>query len=112
MKILLIDERPDAVEFLGESIVNYGYKAGIAKNKSEILPMLSEDRYQVVVTNGGSREFNVDQDIRLKYPSVFVIHLTGSDNQNGNKDLAVDLCLRRPFEVSKLLNAIKKSFTH
>jgi len=40
-KVLIYDERSDALDFLFENIVNHGYKAGIAKNGTEIINLLS-----------------------------------------------------------------------
>ena len=41
-KILIHDERADALEFLLGSIVGCGYRAGIARDSHEILSMLSD----------------------------------------------------------------------
>jgi DNA-binding response OmpR family regulator len=110
MKVLIHDERPDTLEFFLESIVNLGYKAVIAKDGSEIVQMLSNDQYNVVLTNGGYRE--LDQHIRLKLPSLFVIGITGSHAQNEDMDLKADLYLRRPFGFSKLRQALEKPIRH
>ncbi|MGZ3577840.1 MAG: hypothetical protein ACXWMI_05190 [Syntrophales bacterium] len=52
-KVLIHDDRPDMPEFLLEIIANHGYKAGFAKDGAEIIAMLSNDQYDVVLTNGG-----------------------------------------------------------
>jgi DNA-binding response OmpR family regulator len=112
MKVLLIDERPDALEFLGESIVNFGYKTGVAKDKTEIVPMLSDDQYEVVLTNGGGRDIDIDQYIRAKYPSVFIVQMTLSHKKEEKEHNGVDLYLRRPFEISKLRSVIRTPLRH
>ncbi len=106
MKVLIHDERSDGLDFLLESIVNHGYKAGIAKNGPEIMNMLSDERYNVVLTNGGYEELDPDQHFQLKSSSAFIIGITGQQKREEGIDSKVNLCLQRPFEVSKLWQAI------
>jgi DNA-binding response OmpR family regulator len=106
MKVLIHDERSDGLDFLLESIVNHGYKAGIAKNGPEIINMLSDERYNVVLTNGGYGELDPDQHSQIKSSSAFIIGITGQQKRDEGMDSEVDLYLRRPFEVSKLWHAI------
>ena len=109
-KVLIHDDRLDTPEFLLEIIVNRGYKAGFAKDGSEIIAMLSNDQYDVVLTNGGYRELNPDQHVQLKASSVFIIDIKDSRSQNQDMDLKADLYLPRPFLISELLHALKKPF--
>ena len=106
MKVLIHDERSDGLDFLLESIVSHGYKAGIAKNGPEIMNMLSDERYNVVLTNGGYEELDPDQRFQLKSSSAFIIGITGQQKREEGIDSKVNLCLQRPFEVSKLWQAI------
>jgi len=108
MKVLIHDERPDIPEFLLEIIVNHGYKAGIAKDGPQIIHMISDDRYDVVLTNGGYRELDRDQCIRLKSSPVFIIGITDSHILNRDLDSKADLYLRRPFLISELWLSIEK----
>ena len=68
-KVLIHDERADVPEFLLKIILSRGYKAGFARDGDEILGMLSNDQYDVVLTNGGYKELNTDQHIQLKSSS-------------------------------------------
>ena len=106
MKVLIHDERSDGLDFLLESIVNHGYKASIAKNAPEIINMLTDERYNIVVTNGGYEELDPDQYSQIKSSSVFIIGITGQQKHEEGMDSKVDLCLRRPFEASKLWQAL------
>jgi DNA-binding response OmpR family regulator len=108
MKVLIHDERPDIPEFLLGIIANRGYKAGIAKDGSEIIRMISDDRYDVVLTNGGYRELDSEQHIRLKSSYVFIIGITNSHIQNNDPDSKADLYLRRPFLISDLWLLMEK----
>lgn len=110
MKVLIHDERPDTPEFLLETIVNRGYKAGFAKDGNEIIAMLTSDQYDVVLTNGGYRELNTDYHTQLKASPVFIIDITYSHNQNQDMALKADLYLLRPLLISKLWQALEKPF--
>jgi DNA-binding response OmpR family regulator len=107
-KVLIHDDRPDIPEFLFKTILSRGYKAGFAKDGAEIIAMLSNDQYDVVLTNGGYKELNPDQHMQLKSSSVFMIDIKDSRNQNQDMDLRADLCLPRPLLISKLWQALHK----
>ena len=109
-KVLIHDNRPDTPGFLLEVVVNRGYKAGFAKYGPEIIAMLSNDRYDVVLTNGGYKELNHDQHMQLKSSSVFMIDIKDSCNHNQDMDLKADLYLPRPFLISELWQALEKLF--
>lgn len=109
-KILIHDERPDTPEFLLEVVVNRGYKAGFAKDGTEIIAMLSNDQYDVILTNGGYRELNPDQRRQLKSSSVFIIGIKDSYEQNRGVDLKADQYLQRPMLISELWQALENRF--
>ncbi|MGZ3854189.1 MAG: hypothetical protein ACXVBX_15445 [Flavisolibacter sp.] len=109
-KVLIHDERPDIPDFLLKLILIRGYKAGFAKDGTEIIAMLSDDRHDVVLTNGGYKGLNPDQHMQLKSSSVFIIDIKDSRNQNRDMDLKADLYLPRPFLISELWQALEKSF--
>jgi len=106
MKVLIHDERPDTLEFLLGSIINYGYTAGIAKDSPEIMNMLSDEHYDVVLTNGSYGDLQKDQYLRIKSSSVFVIGIKDPMRSNEAMDPAVDLYLYRPFGASELRHAL------
>lgn len=110
MKVLIHDERPDALEFLLGSIINYGYSASIAKNGFEIMHMLSGNQYSVILTNGSYQELDMDQRFRMKSSPVFVIGIKDPQRHDERIDPSVDLYLHRPFEASKLRKAIATSW--
>ena len=109
-KILIHDERPDTPEFLLEVVVNRGYKAGFAKDGIEIIAMLSNDQYDVVLTNGGYRELSPDQHMQLKSSSVFIIDIRESHNQNQDMNSKADLYLPRPLLISELWQSLEHPF--
>jgi DNA-binding response OmpR family regulator len=109
-KVLIHDERPDVPEFLLKAILSRGYKAGFAKDGTEIIAMLSNDQYDVVLTNGAYKELSPDQHMQLKSSSVFIIDIKDSHNQNQVGDLKADLYLPRPILISELWQALGKPF--
>jgi DNA-binding response OmpR family regulator len=112
MKVLLIDERSDTLDFFGESINNFGYKTGIAQGRDEILPMLSDGNFDVILTNGGSRGLDIVNQIKEKIPSVFVICMKGSQKDESGLNGGADLYLQRPFRSSRLRQAIEDQLFH
>ena len=109
-KVLIHDERPHIPAFLLKLILSRGYNAGFAKDGNEIIAMLSNDQYDVVLTNGGYKELNPDQHMKLKSSSVLIIDIKDSLNQN-HMDLNADLYLPKCFSISELWQALKKLFT-
>jgi DNA-binding response OmpR family regulator len=105
MKILINNERADVLDFLHEHIINHGYKAGIAKNATEIIDMLSDEQYNVILTNGAYEALDTDQCSWLRSSSVFIIGIT-DQKKNESLALKVDMQLQRPFEASKLWQAL------
>jgi hypothetical protein len=107
-KILIHDGRPDIPEFLLNVILSRGYKAGFAKDGTEIIAMLSNDQYDVILANGGYRELDHDQHMQLKSASVFIIDINDSHDKNQDMDLKADLHLPRPLLISELWQALHK----
>ena len=108
VKVLIHDDRPDVPEFLHKIILRRGYKAGFAKDGTEIIAMLSNDQYDIVLTNGGYKELNPDQHMQLKSSSVFIIDIKDLRNHNQNMDSKADLHLPRPLLISELWQALHK----
>ena len=106
MKILIHNERADALDFLHEHIINHGYKAGIAKNGTEIIDMLSGEQYNVVLTNSAYKELDPDQCSWLKSSSIFIIGITDQKKFDESPTLKIDMLLQSPFESSKLWQAL------
>ncbi|MGZ6292550.1 MAG: hypothetical protein ACXWMK_10215 [Syntrophales bacterium] len=109
-KVLIHDGRPDVPEFLLKIILGRGYKAGFAKDGTEIVAMLSNGQYDVVLTNGGYKELNPDQHRQLKSASIFIVEIKDSRNQNQDGDLKADLYLPRPILISELWQALERPF--
>ena len=106
-KVLIQDESPDIPVVLLKLILSQGYKAGFANDGKEIIAMLSNDQYDVVLTNVGYKGLNPDQHMQLKLSSVFIIYINNSSNQNQDMDLKADLYLSKYFLTSELWQALE-----
>jgi DNA-binding NtrC family response regulator len=103
-KVLIIDETSYAPEFVLKLMAHRGYRAIFAKGAVEITDMLSNDQYDIVLTNGNYQSFGLDHDTRANV-SVFSICIEDSHNQT--QDFSVDMYLSRPFLSSKLWRALE-----
>lgn len=104
MKVLIHEDRSEGLDFLLGMIVKRGYKAGLAKNGPEIMEMLSDENYNVILTNGGYLELNHDQHTRIKSSPVFIIDI--AEKQGNSTDSKADLKLQKPFAISELWQAM------
>ena len=104
MKILINVERHDTLEFFLESMVNLGYKAGVAKERPEIIRMLSDEQYNAVLTKGEGSKIDFDRYIRSKIPSIYIIHIKDSCNPDEDVSLKTDLY---SLGIHELLQAVE-----
>ena len=104
MKLLINVERHDTLEFFLESMVNLGYKAGVAKERPEIIRMLSDEQYNAVLTTGEDREIDLDRCIRSKIPSIYIIHIKDSCNPDEDVNSKADIY---SFGIPELLQAVE-----
>ena len=111
MKILINVERHDTLEFFLESMVNLGYKVGVAKECREIIRMLSDEQYDAVLTKVGYREIDFDLYIRSKIPSIYIIHIKDSCHPDEDVNSKADLY---SFGIPELLQAVesRSSMSH
>jgi DNA-binding response OmpR family regulator len=58
MKILIHRTLPDKMDVLLDKLVIHGYRAGIAKDGAEILNMLSDTRYDIVLTDADMKKLD------------------------------------------------------
>jgi len=107
MKVLIHEDRSEGLDFLLEMIVKRGYRAGLAKNGPEILDMFSDDRYNVILTNGAYEELSRDQHARIKSSPLLIIDISERRKQDDATDPGADLYLQKPFAISELWKAME-----
>lgn len=107
MKILLIDERSDTMEFLKDSMISYGFNAAIAKNKDDACKLLSDSQHDLILINGCHRDLQESDYAEFQRSSTFIICLKGNRREPG-PGIGVDVYLQRPFAVSRLLRTIER----
>jgi len=79
-KILVVDDEPDVVSTLIESLEALGYQADGAENGVIALKLLKKSKYDLVITDIRMPEKNgIDlmKDIQIAYPDVLVVIITG-----------------------------------
>lgn len=79
-KILVVDDEPDVITTLIESLEALGYRADGAGNGVVALEKLEQDTYDLVITDIRMPEKNgIDllNDIKQKYPHLPVVMITG-----------------------------------
>lgn len=79
-RILVVDDEPDVVSTLIESLEALGYNASGSNNGNEALEILAKSPYDLVITDIRMPERNgIDllNDIKSKYPDLPVVIITG-----------------------------------
>lgn len=79
-RILVVDDEPDVVSTLIESLEALGYYAKGSSNGNEALEMLGREQYDLVITDIRMPERNgIDllNDIRVTHPNLPVVIITG-----------------------------------
>jgi signal transduction histidine kinase len=116
IRVLLVDDRQDTVEFLAGALAEYGAEVGVAGSVPEALRILRESRPDVLVSDlsmPGEDGFSLMRRIRSHpggAPSPVAIALTAHARVE-DRDNAVasgfDLYLSKPIEPERLAFAIE-----
>jgi DNA-binding response OmpR family regulator len=110
MKILLDDERADALEFLWESIRNSGYNVGIARDYDEIEYMLDDTHHDIILTSGCYKALDHGRIVQTNHRNIFVVGIKNSLAVSDKTKEKADQYLVRPFRRSVLLRTIENGF--
>jgi len=113
MKTLVVDDNPMITELLMLDMQDMGYEVDTAKDGSDAAQLLDEKHYDVVITDAEMPKmsgFELCRFIRSKYPSIFVIGVTGSVNLKEFGKAGADVYFSKPFSFSKLRQAIEGHF--
>jgi DNA-binding response OmpR family regulator len=115
LNVLLVDDEKELVFTMAERMELRGFKARAALSGDEAIRRLSEEPYSVVVLDlkmPGMRGVDALKMIRLEYPTIPVIIMTGHgsirDGEEGMRSGAV-ACLTKPFEIEELIVKIREA---
>lgn len=112
-KILIVDDEPDVLAFVKETLTIKGYICKTALNSKEALRKLRSDAFHLLITDirlpDGSG-INIIKIAREKHPYMAAIVITGFASIEGVKeamDLGVMDYLPKPFSVQDLLLSVE-----
>ncbi|HPH96537.1 MAG TPA: response regulator [Anaerolineaceae bacterium] len=115
MRILIVDDEPDVVEYLSARLSSKGFQTGGAADGVEAVIQVLRESWDVVLMD--IRMPNLDginalRIIRAARPNLPVVTFTG---QAGQGDMAESVrlgaytCLLKPVSMDKLLDTIKQA---
>ncbi len=114
--ILVVDDDPDVVAFLANTLKLDGHETFIAGNGEKALETLREKPVDVVVTDIFMPEMDgLDEIIAITkdYPNVKIVAISGGgetveiDLLSYAKDLGASKILHKPFSPRQLRDAVK-----
>ncbi|RLC03975.1 MAG: hypothetical protein DRH90_09830 [Deltaproteobacteria bacterium] len=119
MKILVVDDNKNILEFLEEFIIKLDHRVDLAQSYNSALSLIEKKEYNLVLLdknfpdNAGNPEGGMTllQDIKERFPSTEVIILTGYANINTAVE-AIKLgafdYISKPFEIDDLSEKIER----
>jgi len=113
VKTLVVDDNPLITELLMLDMQRIGHEVDTAKDGSDAAELIDERHYDVVITDGYMPKmngFDLCRWIRSKYPSIFIIGVTGSMDLEEFGKAGADIYFSKPFRFSKLRQAIENHF--
>jgi len=113
MRTLIVDDNPMMAEVLKINMTYLGHDVDAAEDGIEAIAKLEKNHYDVVITDGYMPRmtgYDLCQFVKSKFSSTFIIGVTGSKNLQGFKDAGADAWFAKPFQFSKLKQAIESHF--
>ncbi|MHB0886373.1 MAG: GAF domain-containing protein, partial [Bacillota bacterium] len=113
-KVLIIDDDQLVLEVLASLVAIGGHRVVTANRGREGVRMLSEENFDVVITDLGMPEmsgWDVAREVRERAPETGIVLLTGwgtSIDEDEAKTGLVDLILAKPVRVNDLLAGITR----
>lgn len=113
MKALVVDDNPMMTELITINMQHIGHDVDTASDGSDAADLLDERHYDVVITDGHMPKmsgFDLCRLIKTKYPSTFIIGVTGSRDLEEFGEAGADIYFSKPFRFSNLQQAIESHF--
>ena len=115
-KILIIEDEESFRAFLVALLEDQGYDIHIAEDGEEGLERLSQEKFDLVITDiimPGKEGFEVCREMITNYPDTEVIAMSGGvhDYLKIVKALGVKHTFGKPFEIEKFLTVVHE-LTH
>jgi CheY-like chemotaxis protein len=112
-KILIVDDEPEIVNVLKEFLALKGYSVMGASSGEEALSILERERPECVLLDvmmPGMRGTEAAKIIKIKYPSVKVVILTGFLNYADSlvKEHLLEAVFKKPVSLQELANKLSE----
>jgi CheY-like chemotaxis protein len=110
VRTLIVDDNPMMAEDLKINMRYLGYDVDTVDDAMEAISKLKDKHYDIVITDGYMPRmtgFTLCRFIKSRFSSTFVIGVTGSINLHKFKDAGADAWFTKPFQFSKLQQAIE-----
>ena len=114
--VLVVDDSSGLRELMSIGLRANGYEVGQAPDGRRALSMLSEKRYEVVVTDLFMPEMDgieTIQTLRQEFPDIAIVAISGVPTKTGADflevahELGADRVLRKPFTIPELVAAVE-----
>ena len=111
-KILIVDDEPDILEFLGYNLKNAGYEVMQTNNGKSAIRIAKEYNPDLIILDVMLPEingFDICESIRLENSKIPILFLTSkSSNEDKIKGLKIaDDYLTKPFNLKELLLRVR-----
>jgi DNA-binding response OmpR family regulator len=114
MKILIVDDQPEAAEFTAPILKQKGYEVITAQTGKEALTIYLNQAPDIILLDLGLPDIDgrqVLKEIKSKSPQIKVIIVSGYDDVKTQQELislGADYFLGKPATPSKLLTALNE----
>lgn len=113
MRALVVDDNPAITELLMINMKHLGHEVDAAEDGQDAVDLLEVKQYDVVITDGYMPKmtgFELCRFIRSKYPSTYIIGVTGSTNLREFEAAGANAFFPKPFMFPRLQQAIEDHF--
>jgi DNA-binding NtrC family response regulator len=117
-KILVVDDDEILLDALSQLLSRFGYEVVSANNGDSGLEYFINGPYDIVLTDfdmPGMDGITLASHIKENSPNTTVILMTGHDRETIKGQVqqsAVDLALFKPFELSTIVQILRKASNH
>jgi len=114
-KILVVDDEKGLRDMLAYELNFLGYEAVLSQNADEAIVLLRENTFDLLITDirmPGSMDGIDMVDLRRKedpgLKAIFISGFTLEDKLNRALEHPLSACLKKPFDLQELSEALKK----
>ncbi len=110
MKLLVVDDNPDILEFLSSAMKLFGHTVDTACDGIDAIHLQSSNRYDAVITDADMPRmdgFSLCRFVKEQSPGVRIIGMSGVRGEKAFRNAGADVCLSKPFSISELREAVE-----